>query len=263
MVPKTDDTERHPANTIPLKVQNKPKIFRLFLLICFYRLANAWMIRTQFDPDEYWQTLEPAYCLAFGSSHKEGTQLANEGEGARYGCALTWEWTRRWTPTNETITSEWGGNFFMKAMHGPVRSYVSILPTYWYYLCCRSFFEWAKASSFESLKYIIDHHASYMISKGPAFLHAVIVAAPTDLSVWWISLHLQNLADDGSVDQSASWSYWALLLSLTSWFHGYALIRTYANCFETVCLTVGFALLIPVSCSIVTCDFVSFFLLNS
>eukprot|EP00978_Attheya_sp_CCMP212_P048837 scaffold582638_cov98-Attheya_sp.AAC.1 len=30
---------------------------------CLYRILNALWIETQFDPDEYWQTLEPAYCM--------------------------------------------------------------------------------------------------------------------------------------------------------------------------------------------------------
>ncbi|EED91619.1 dolichyl-phosphate-mannose-glycolipid alpha-mannosyltransferase [Thalassiosira pseudonana CCMP1335] len=134
------------------------------------------MIRTQFDPDEYWQTLEPAYY---------GQHL--------YGCALTWEWTRRWTPSSQSSASSPSTpqkqttihdtihSLIEQAMHGPVRSYVSILPTYWYYLGCRYLFRWVELL----------------------------------------------------------WPFWALFCSLASWFHGYALSRTYANSFETVCLLVG------------------------
>jgi phosphatidylinositol glycan class B len=38
----------------------------LILLICF-RLVNALCIKTFFQPDEYFQSLEPAWQIAFGS----------------------------------------------------------------------------------------------------------------------------------------------------------------------------------------------------
>lgn len=215
----------------------------VFLLICIYRLANAWMVRTQFDPDEYWQTLEPAYCLAFGSNQQA---LQNENGEATYGCALTWEWTRRWTPSTEEDTYSMPA-FLLQAMHGPIRSYVSILPTYWYYLACKSFFEMVQMSSYEHLKQFVHQNASYIISKGPAFLHAITIAAPTDLSVWLIASKLERLSGASGKDNLTRWSFWALFLSLISWFNGYALIRTYANCFETACLAVGLVLLGPVS----------------
>lgn len=229
-----------------------PKIFRLFLIICIYRLANAWIIRTQFDPDEYWQTLEPAYCMVFGSSHGNDGPISESERmnSLTYGCALTWEWTRRWIPSNDTTISDTRKNIhthLLQAVHGPIRSFVSILPTYWYYLACRSIFEWVKRSSSVRLKYFLQRHASRIISKGPALLHAVVVAAPTDLAVWIIARRLKNLDSTYHKDQSTSSAFWALFFSLTSWFHGYALIRTYANCFETLCLVLGVVLLGPVS----------------
>jgi phosphatidylinositol glycan class B len=216
---------------------------RIFLFVCIYRLANALVIRTQFDPDEYWQTLEPAYCLAFGSKEHE---LQPDESETSYGCALTWEWTRRWTPSNETSEENMPA-FLLQAMHGPIRSYVSILPTYWYYLACKAFLVFAERNFCEYLKQFVQRNVSYIISKGPALLHAVTIAAPTDLSVWLVALRLESLNGAFMKHKSISWSSWALILSLTSWFNGYALIRTYANCFETVCLAVGLVLLGPVS----------------
>ncbi|KAL7551850.1 hypothetical protein ACHAWF_015051 [Thalassiosira exigua] len=251
------------------------QIARLFVWISAYRLANAWMIRTQFDPDEYWQTLEPAYCLAFGSSADSSGEGATtddlvSADGGSYGCALTWEWTRRWDPSPASAASQSAesssGNvahslrsLVERAKFGPVRSYVSILPTYWYYLVCRSLFRWADergATAMESyvtafktyLKEIILRHASYLIAKGPALLHAVVVAAPTDLCVWLIASRLNNLQPSAPIGERQhwqSWSFWALLCSITSWFNGYALVRTYANSVETMCLTVGITCLGP------------------
>ena len=272
---------------------NSSQIMWLFFWISAYRLGNAWMIRTQFDPDEYWQTLEPAYCLVFGVVDNGGS-LSNQSANDRinqfpdeqriHGCALTWEWTRRWIPAStppvaiehESLPSSASimriGQTFRtlidQALHGPVRSYVSVIPTYCYYLACRSLFYWAydvkdtidsKKSEFQShLKQFIRQHSAYIISKGPAFFHAVLVASPTDLSVWLIasrmnSMKLHPASNYGDIctfnecHYSHTWQFWALVCSLTSWFHGYALVRTYANSVETVCLLVGITLLGPVS----------------
>ncbi|OHE94595.1 Alg9-like mannosyltransferase [Colletotrichum orchidophilum] len=54
--------------------RNKPSVFRSLLVI---RLLNAWWVLTFFQPDEYFQALEPAWRMAFG-----------EGSGAW----ITWEW---------------------------------------------------------------------------------------------------------------------------------------------------------------------------
>ncbi|KAK1517575.1 Alg9-like mannosyltransferase [Colletotrichum paranaense] len=53
---------------------NKPSVFRSLLVI---RLLNAWWVLTFFQPDEYFQALEPAWRIAFG-----------QGSGAW----ITWEW---------------------------------------------------------------------------------------------------------------------------------------------------------------------------
>ncbi|KAL3794326.1 hypothetical protein ACHAW5_009886 [Stephanodiscus triporus] len=271
---------------------NAGQIIWLFFWISVYRLINAWVIRTQFDPDEYWQTLEPAYCLVFGSADRGGSSVShskNEGENTHlldkqrvHGCALTWEWTRRWSPASSsyaameyTSSSSYTSitriiqtlqTIIDQALHGPVRSYVAIFPTYCYYLACRSLFNWAsddkntnddESSDFLSqLKQFIRQHSTYIISKGPAFLHAVLVAAPTDLSVWLIASRMNSLKSlpasnhdeirvSNECHYAQSWQFWALVCSITSWFHGYALVRTYANSVETVCLLVGITLLGP------------------
>jgi len=270
------------------------------------------MIRTQFDPDEYWQTLEPAYCLVFGESSivssNNGSSLspmqsqklgANKNlvkdKDMKYGCALTWEWTRRYTTSDDERTTTVSKqstsikqqieNMLLQAVHGPVRSYISILPTYWYYLTCRLLFNWAYFDSTTNssddilinnevnsnkhtninyllhsyytslqqyIKKIIQRYSTYMISKGPIYMHALLVAAPTDLCVWLIATYISNnhLSTNASSNNqtslsSSSWPFWSLLCSITSWFHGYALIRTYANSVETACLLVGIVLLSP------------------
>lgn len=80
----------------------------IFACLCLFRSINVLLIQTQFDPDEHWQTLEPAYCHAFKGS-----------------CALTWEWTRRATSS---------ASLWEKSLHGPLRSHLAILPTYIFYV---------------------------------------------------------------------------------------------------------------------------------
>ena len=253
---------------------------RLFLLICAYRLANAWMVRTQFDPDEYWQTLEPSYCLVFSS------QDPGQGDDTQRtrGCALTWEWTRRLEERDgdepcrsgsQTESAKCSANkLLQRALHGPVRSYVSLLPTYGYYLACRALFRWTDVDEAPflgfgeedpdmfgrmrlltrlfsaSVKSFIRRNATYIVAKGPVYVHAILVAAPTDLCTYLIAERLSKLQKGRVSGRDASkipiwrtWPFWALVCSLTSWFHGYALIRTYANSFEAVCLSVGVAML--------------------
>jgi phosphatidylinositol glycan class B len=40
----------------------------VFSLLLAYRLFNAFCIRTFFQPDEYFQALEPAWSIAFGTN---------------------------------------------------------------------------------------------------------------------------------------------------------------------------------------------------
>lgn len=256
-------------------VNHRAKLIKLFILISIYRLANAWMIRTQFDPDEYWQTLEPAYCLAFGNETTTAQRPLHPQQ--KYSCALTWEWTRRRKISLSSVKTQDMSSFqkiihsahavIEQALHGPVRSYVSILPTYWYYVGCRSLFQWASEDNYsdsilnkrsyatkliEHTKQFVRQYSTYIISKGPAFVHAITVAVPTDLSVWIIASRLERLEINSRTLNSAvhlhwwqSWASWSLILTITSWFNGYALIRTYANSIETMLLMVGIALLGP------------------
>jgi phosphatidylinositol glycan class B len=53
---------------------NTPSGTTLFLLALVFRLVNACITRTFFQPDEYYQALEPAHRLIFGTGY------------------ATWEW---------------------------------------------------------------------------------------------------------------------------------------------------------------------------
>lgn len=50
-------------------VKGSQEIFYVLLLSLFLRLFFAWVTRTTFVPDEYFQTIEPAFALAEKSQH--------------------------------------------------------------------------------------------------------------------------------------------------------------------------------------------------
>lgn len=73
-MPPTSDSERA---TTPCRTgappQSRPTSYRdstlsVFVLLLAFRIVNAWTLRTFFQPDEYFQSLEPAWQLAFGPS---------------------------------------------------------------------------------------------------------------------------------------------------------------------------------------------------
>lgn len=195
----------------------------LFVSIVAYRLVNVLIINTQFDPDEYWQTLEPAYCLAYSSSSEQN-------------CALTWEWKRRMSNGGEggeglPNTYAYLGNFINEALHGPVRSFVPILPTYFLY----------------KMLQMTHLDSTWMVAKAPLLLNAVFVAAPTDFAVYYVSKFIFGRTNENATrnDMFYKVETWALILTLTNWFNGYCLVRTYSNSLETVLVSIGLVILCP------------------
>lgn len=203
---------------------------KLFLCICIFRILNALVIQTQFDPDEYWQTLEPAYCKAFVPSSVDKS-FPDNCQG------LTWEWKRRAVnnrvyskpsmhfDSSRTIT--WLFDWISDCFHGPVRSYASVLPTYCLYVISR----------------FLGVDTTWMVAKGPALLHALLFAAPTDFAVWSMARWVTSVPGGGR-EMTVMW--WCLFCSLTSWFNAYALVRTYANSIEAALFALGMMLVSPV-----------------
>lgn len=185
-----------------------------FLLFCVFRILNVFLIQSQFDPDEYWQQLEPAYCYVFVGAGKECL-------------GLTWEWKRR--PSSFDIDSL--EQLVQNGFEGPVRSYVSIIPTLLFYYVL-------KTTGFDT---------PWLVSRGPVFLNSVMVAAPTDWAVWYMSQWLVVGEKPDSVKQHiANIGFFSVFCSLSSWFNAYALVRTYSNSLETVLLAMSMCLVSPV-----------------
>ena len=188
---------------IPLTTND---ILRVILVTGALRLLGVLMIRSYFDPDEFWQTLEPAYCLIFGSD-----------QGKR--CpGYTWEWKRRALPS---VT-----NWVDRSMQGPARTHLALMPTYLLY--------WA------AQKWSVD--SWWLVARGPTVLSALLVAAPVDVSVWYAARYLYAI--DGSVHAKNA-AGWCLFASLASWFNGYSLARTFSNSQEASLLAVALALVSP------------------
>jgi phosphatidylinositol glycan class B len=56
-----------------------PAATNILLFLVAFRLLNAFVVRTFFQPDEFFQSLEPAWQIAFG-----------QGEGKDRGAWMTW-----------------------------------------------------------------------------------------------------------------------------------------------------------------------------
>ncbi|KAJ5914746.1 hypothetical protein N7504_003629 [Penicillium tannophilum] len=70
------------ANTSsPRQVAGAPTV-KIFLFLIIFRLVNALTVRTFFQPDEFFQSLEPAWQIAFGAGQDSKDQ----------GAWMTWEW---------------------------------------------------------------------------------------------------------------------------------------------------------------------------
>lgn len=191
----------------------------LFLGICLFRLLNTFLIQSFFDPDEYWQTLEPAYCEVFlKPPQSESSSLNLECSG------YTWEWRRRAKDSGTTRIS-----WLEQSLHGPIRSYLSVLPTHLFYLLLKHF--------------ECDSH--FWVSQGPKLLTAVLAAAPTDLAVWMVAHWWPRPSQKAQQSTTPNPAWFCLFCSMISWFHGYTLVRTFSNALETMLLSVSMALVAP------------------
>eukprot|EP00536_Pseudo-nitzschia_multiseries_P001965 jgi/Psemu1/182555/e_gw1.26.206.1 len=201
--------------------------FKRFLFFAAFRIANVFLIQSQFDPDEYWQNLEPSYCRIFGDDPTFDKHSSCPG--------LTWEWKRRRQVQQEKTGSEhWSHPFteaFAFALEGPVRSFASILPTLVFYAIIKKC-RW---------------DSSWMVSRGPLFINAVFIAATTDWTIWyssrWMKSRTRGETGKTESDERTDVVFWGVFCSLSSWFNAYTLVRTYSNSLETALVAISFALI--------------------
>ena len=207
---------------------------KVFLFFAAFRIANVFLIQSQFDPDEYWQNLEPSYCYIFGDDQTFDEESSCPG--------LTWEWKRRRQQHPELAAAasdnddeHWSSpviNFFLFGLEGPVRSFASILPTLIFYWIIK--------------KYGWD--SSWMVSRGPLIVNSIFVAAAVDWTVWYTSKWMSRSSikdqseDNKNPKRKNDIVFWCIFCQLSSWFNAYTLTRTYSNSLETLLLSLSFAL---------------------
>jgi len=199
----------------PRKTNNLLFLVKLYVILSIYRCGNALLIQTQFDPNEYRQTLEPAYCLVFSSEYtaSESTKSTASALSASSpvsnptttvsspiqsttNCAYKWEWTRRHNHTLDDDANS--SNWIERSLHGPVRSHLSILPTVLLYQLLKHFH--------------VD--TTWMVAKGPLLLNALLVAE-------WVTRYDTIPRQPQSISVVG---ILALVASVTNWFHGYLLL---------------------------------------
>lgn len=216
---------------------------KVYLAFIVFRIVNVFLVQSQFDPDEYWQNLEPAYCYVFDHNRNSSHLPSPSCPG------LTWEWKRR---PQKTITIGSGDynnlfhsliNFITEGLEGPVRSFVSIVPTLIFYLIIKK----------------LKCDSSWMVSRGPLFVNAIVVAAFTDWTVWYMSQwmkperycsgsvkkELEKEIVEKGINSTIDVTFWCVFCMVTSWFNAYTLIRTYSNSLETALLALSLSLVSP------------------
>lgn len=93
-----------------------PSVARVCALCCLFRVLNTCAIRSYFEPDEFWQAPEPAYCRAFqrkGATKRATTPTTSlppveERAHAQSDPYLsfpgfTWEWKRKAPPLAPSV----------------------------------------------------------------------------------------------------------------------------------------------------------------
>ena len=175
-------SDPHTCHSFPTMKPQAMTSLLIFLLLCVFRVLNTFLIRSYFDPDEVWQTLEPAYCAVFRPS--EGFDCPG----------FTWEWKRR-GPDDAS-------DFITQSLLGPARTYLSVLPTHLFYRALQS----------------LRLDTSWWVGRGPMLLYALTVAAPTDYAVWYCAKLLYKSLDLSFWCLFASLSAWFNAYSMVRTF---------------------------------------------
>ncbi|GAA5825897.1 hypothetical protein JCM11251_000044 [Rhodosporidiobolus azoricus] len=181
---------------------------RVLLIALALRLLAALLSTAFFQPDEYWQNLEPAYHLVFSHHSPSHTTYSSVGTGR------TWEW--RTAPDAPLLGGEgWASwevldRLVKEGGFGGIRSPLSVLPT---------------AGVYSGLKQLnwVNPQTLFL---APRLVQALF-AASTDLALFLLARRVL-----GSRYTSA-----ALFASLTSFFHFYTLSRTFSNSTEATLTT--------------------------
>mmetsp|Transcript_18833 Transcript_18833/g.51592 ORF Transcript_18833/g.51592 Transcript_18833/m.51592 type:complete len:726 (+) Transcript_18833:131-2308(+) len=240
--------------------------------LCLFRSLNTMVVQSYFDPDEYWQTLEPAYCHVFyqeslnDGGHNDflnDRNIDNSNISIHEKCpGFTWEW-KRWRQHRREMEDYDGTTkgdnddnystiiptpvlkFLDQSFHGPARTYLGVLPVWLYYKCLKSIMSTlttAATTTTTATAMTTSYWWWWLVARGPMVLWAVSVAAPTDYAIWYVAhwLPTSHQENDGAAAASNSTPTilpgWCLFGSLVSWFGAFSMVRTLANGQETMLL---------------------------
>lgn len=84
---KPDEKARRSARQVIKHAADSTTAQDVLLFLIAFRILNALSVRTFFQPDEYFQSLEPAWEVAFGSTS---------------GAWITWVWNK-WTTAKDVL----------------------------------------------------------------------------------------------------------------------------------------------------------------
>ncbi|KDN42090.1 glycosyltransferase family 22 protein [Tilletiaria anomala UBC 951] len=110
------------ALTASLPISKTSGATALFLMILIFRLAHALLLRTFFQPDEYWQSQEIAHHIVFGYGYR------------------TWEWKSSVTIANSLHSAGGRVGAWQGLLNGPIRSIahaLAFVPGYWLLKLCK------------------------------------------------------------------------------------------------------------------------------
>ncbi|KAI0996684.1 hypothetical protein K3495_g11498 [Podosphaera aphanis] len=79
------DAQLESSRLHPLVIKQSAK--DIWTLLLMFRVLNAFLVRTFFQPDEYFQSLEPAWQMAFGT--ESGAWITWAGSPDPYGIDIS------------------------------------------------------------------------------------------------------------------------------------------------------------------------------
>jgi GPI mannosyltransferase 3 len=193
---KDADNGAHNAPTTLKAVKHvvqSATVLDIFLFLVAFRILNALTIRTFFQPDEYFQSLEPAWQMVFGKNS---------------GAWITWVSAAGGVPVNWLLTAlqEWK-NQLRSAIHPSIFAAVY----------------WASDALAQVLRLSAPTRDDLLVT-APKIVQAAF-AGLSDFYTWKLAERIYGQ------DSNEAWA--ALLLTVLSPWQWFCSTRTLSNCLET------------------------------
>ncbi|SCU81939.1 LADA_0C01970g1_1 [Lachancea dasiensis] len=196
--------------------------------LVLFRFANAFFVNSFFQPDEFWQSLEPAHVKAFG-----------------YG-QLTWEWEYGLRSYAFPFVFELvyrAVSLLAKAMSHLVAIHVDVFVLGASKLVPDSTLAWSMAAEMRSFPQEIQRFVEYQgVIYGPKLLMAVFAGVGEFYAIKFTE-RIYNMCFGGkksALDQRAQVRFSAMVLSSTNFFNCFMITRTFVNTFEMDLTSIAF-----------------------